>query len=81
MANAEIVQTCRSFHEAIGTVWKGIAKGILDTTRSFDARDGVFDADPDTRQDTIVPFVARGQFLTAGLFLGCWVCLTRGSYP
>jgi hypothetical protein len=60
IANAEIVQTCRSFHKAIRTVGKGIAKGVLDPTGTFDARDGVFDADADTREDAIVPFVARG---------------------
>jgi hypothetical protein len=70
MANAEIVQTGSCFHEAIGTVREGIAKGILDTTRTFDARYGVFDSDADTRQSAIVPFVARGQFLTAWFFLG-----------
>lgn len=70
MANAEIVQTGSCFHEAIGTVREGIAKGILDTPRPFAAREGVCDSDADTRQSAIVPFGARGQFLPAGVFLG-----------
>jgi protein involved in temperature-dependent protein secretion len=70
MANAQVVQACSCFHEGIGTVREGITKGILDTTGSFDARNGVFDSDADTRQGAIVPFVIRGQFLPVGLFFG-----------
>jgi hypothetical protein len=81
MANAQIVQAWSCFPEGIGTVREGITKGILDPTGAFDARQSVFDADADTRQGAIVPFVRRGQFLPAGLFFGCWVCLTWGSYP
>jgi hypothetical protein len=70
MANAEVVQAGSCFHEGIGTVREGVTKGILDPTGSFDARNGVFDADADTRQGAIVQFVIRGQFLPAGLFFG-----------
>ncbi len=41
----------------------------------------MLDAHADTRQDTIVPFLAQGQFLTTRLFFGWKVWATSGSYP
>jgi hypothetical protein len=58
-----------------------IAQGVFHTACTLDARNGMLDAHADTRQDTIVPFLAQGQFLTTRLFFGWKVWATSGSYP
>src|SRR5262249_20691826 len=54
IANTEIVQTCGNFHETIRAVRQGIAQSILNTPRSFDPCNSMFDADADPRESAIV---------------------------
>jgi hypothetical protein len=70
ISNTQIVQAGCGFHETIGTVRMSIAQRILDTARTLDAGNRVFDSHAYTRQGAIVPFLARRQFFAAWLFLG-----------
>lgn len=63
------MQTTGQFHRDIGIALFGIPEHVLDDPASLDARDHMFDHNPNAGNETIMGFIVRRQLASAGFFL------------
>jgi hypothetical protein len=59
----------------------GVSEDILHNTGAFDARNSMFNFDPNFRHLAIAVLLASSQFFLARLFFGWHNLRTLGSYP
>jgi hypothetical protein len=77
--NAEIMQTASNLHDLVSNTVFGQAEHVLDNPTPFHACNGMFNHNPDARQNVVEQLVADAQLLAFGLFFTWLVSTCAGS--